>query len=462
MVFFNFKRLNEILGKTSFTKNNWEFQKMAQQTADFTLKKVIENFLTDLRLAAAETKRKHPNIKELCDASILKIRSIQTNKPIDLASGIRDVSTDLIEPFLLAVDARIPRLNQISLQAVQKLIMASLISESAAGKVVEMMSVLVEMEALKVLQTLLQLVTTDSIVVKASLQRTMAICINLTFSKEGIIANTAEATVKQLVNTIFDRIDEKKLSVDRKVQGESSVSTLDRQIVFLQDAETFIKDLCTNVTNEQSQPRTTSEVSPILGIELLENVLQIYYQKLIVCPTLLAVIKDHVCKLVLKLISPCTKLKIIPGTMSSTGGDQEINFGLYVRLFRIMNILISRYTEPLIMECEIFLNHLIRFLENDKPQWLKILSCEIIHYLIAQPNLIRLICSKYDLKSSSTKIYGDLVSAIGNLAQSEFSLMCRSNTGSNGVQQTSDVAFFYRGISVPLLSNPQGEFYCCW
>ena len=426
---------------------------MAQQTADFTLKKVIENFLTDLRLTAAETKRKHPNIKELCDASILKIRSIQTNKPIDLASGIRDVSSDLIEPFLLAVDAKIPRLNQISLQAVQKLIMASLISEAAAGKVVEMMSVLVEMEALKVLQTLLQLVTTDSIVVKASLQRTMAICINLTFSKEGIIANTAEATVKQLVNTIFDRIDEKKLPA-QKIQDGSEVS----QSVFLLDAETFIKDLCANVTNEQSQPRTTSEVSPILGIELLENLLQIYYQKLILCPTLLAVIKDHVCKLVLKLISPCTKLKIIPGTMTSAGGDQDINFGLYVRLFRIINILISRYTEPLIMECEIFLNHLIRFLENDKPQWLKILSCEIIHYLIAQPNLIRLICNKYDLKSSSTKIYSDLVSAIGNLAQSEFSLMCRAGSNSGG-GQTSDVAFFYRGISVPLLSNPQGELF---
>ena len=438
-----------------------EFQgRMAQQAADFTLKKVIENFLTDLRLTAAETKRKHPNIKELCDASILKIRSIQTNKPIDLASGIRDVSTDLIEPFLLAVDARIPRLNQISLQAVQKLIMASLISEAAAGKVVEMMSVLVEMEALKVLQTLLQLVTTDSIVVKASLQRTMAICINLTFSKEGIIANTAEATVKQLVNTIFDRIDEKKLSSNFKTRDESGgVRSLDCQKVFLQDAETFIKDLCTNVTNEQSQPRTTSEVSPILGIELLENVLQIYYQKLIVCPTLLAVIKDHVCKLVLKLISPCTKLRINPGTMSSNGGNHETNFGLYVRLFRIMNILISRYTEPLIMECEIFLNNLIRFLEADKPQWLKILSCEIIHYLIAQPNLIRLICNKYDLKSSSTKVYCDLVSAIGSLAQSEFSFLCKSNAG-NGGQQTSDGAFFYRGSSVPLLANPQGEFCC--
>ena len=76
------------------------------------------------------------------------------------------MSSELIEPFLLAVDVRVARLNQISLQAVQKLIVASLISQLAASKVVDMMGVLVEMEALKVLQTLLQLVTTDTIVVK--------------------------------------------------------------------------------------------------------------------------------------------------------------------------------------------------------------------------------------------------------------------------------------------------------
>ena len=79
-------------------------------------------------------------------------------------------------------------------------------------------------------------------------------------------------------------------------------------------------------------------------------------------------------------------------------------FALHVRLLRIMNMLISRYIEPLMMECEIFLTHLVKFLDSDRPMWQRVLSCEVLHYICSQPNLLRVICRSYDLKQSSTKV----------------------------------------------------------
>ena len=157
-----------------------------------------------------------------------------------------------------------------------------------------------ETDELKVLQTLLQLITTDTVVVQGSLSRSLSLCISLTFHKEPVIANTAEATVKQIVNTIFDRIEDIEPTPDTPAN------------VFLNDGETFIRELCSNITNEGSASgsRASAEVPQNFGVEILENILQIYYKKILICPKLLSVVKVNVCQLVLKLISPTAKLKV--------------------------------------------------------------------------------------------------------------------------------------------------------
>lgn len=42
-----------------------------------------------------------------------------------------------------------------------------------------------------------------------------------------------------------------------------------------------------------------------------------------------------------------------------------------------------------VTECEIFLSLLVKFLDADKPQWLRAVAVESIHRLCVQPQLLR-------------------------------------------------------------------------
>jgi hypothetical protein len=75
-----------------------------------------------------------------------------------------------------------------------------------------------------------------------------------------------------------------------------------------------------------------------------------------------------------------------------------------VRLLRIVDILISKYYELLVTECEIFLSLLVRFLDPDKPTWQRCLALEVLHKLITSPHHLSKFCRSYDLKPHATNI----------------------------------------------------------
>ena len=42
-------------------------------------------------------------------------------------------------------------------------------------------------------------------------------------------------------------------------------------------------------------------------------------------------------------------------------------------------------------ECEIFLSLIVKFLDPDKPAWQRSLALELIHRMVVQPRLLRLV-----------------------------------------------------------------------
>ena len=91
-----------------------------------------------------------------------------------------------------------------------------------------------------------------------------------------------------------------------------------------------------------------------------------------------------------------------------------------MRLLRIVAVLIKTYYSLLVTECEIFLSLLVKFLDGDKPTWQRALAIEVLHKLVVQPVLVQSFVECYDMKQHSTKIFRDIVNAVGTFIQSLF------------------------------------------
>ncbi|KAK1340956.1 hypothetical protein QTO34_017356 [Cnephaeus nilssonii] len=112
---------------------------------------------------------------------------------------------------------------------------------------------------------------------------------------------------------------------------------------------------------------------------------------------------------------------------------------------------------------------------RDKPQWLRAVAVESIHRLCVQPQLLRSFCQSYDMKQHSTKVFRDIVNALGSFIQSLFLVPPTGNpatanqAGNNNAGGTVSApanpgmlgigggvtllpAFEYRGTWIPILT----------
>lgn len=132
-------------------------------------------------------------------------------------------------------------------------------------------------------------------------------------------------------------------------------------------------------------------------------------------------LKERVCALVIKLFSPHIKYRnSIPQNLQQPGTVDKPYFPISMRLLRVVSILIQKYHQLLITECEIFLSLIVKFLDNDKPTWQRSLALEVLHRIILQPNLLVSFCECYDIKELATNIFQDIVNSLGAYVQGCF------------------------------------------
>uniref|UniRef100_A0A673JKJ1 Protein MON2 homolog n=1 Tax=Sinocyclocheilus rhinocerous TaxID=307959 RepID=A0A673JKJ1_9TELE len=211
-----------------------------------------------------------------------------------------------------------------------------------------------------------------------------------------------------------------------------------------------------------------TEMTRTFGLELLESVLNDFPEVFLQHQEFSFLLKERVCPLVIKLFSP--NIKFRQGCSSSASSPAPLEkpyFPICMRLLRVVSVLIKHFYSLLVTECEIFLSLLVKFLDGEKPQWLRAVAVESVHRLCVQPHLLRSFCQSYDMKQHSTKVFRDIVNALGSFIQSLFILPSAGNTSSTSTPGSAQggpgaaaaggglitqAAFEYRGTWIPLMN----------
>uniref|UniRef100_A0A8C7CDV7 Protein MON2 homolog n=1 Tax=Oncorhynchus kisutch TaxID=8019 RepID=A0A8C7CDV7_ONCKI len=450
------------------------------------VKKLLENMQTDLRSLSMECKKKFPPVKEAAESGIVKIKTIAARNS-DILATLKENSSEVVQPFLMGCGTKEPKITQLCLAAIQRLMSHEVVSEAAAGNIINMLWQLMEngLEELKLLQTVLVLLTTNTVVHDQVLSKAIVLCFRLHFTKDNITNNTAAATVRQVVTVVFERMvaeDERfKDIVDQPppVQGNTnrrSVSTLRPSA---KDAYMLFQDLCQLVNADAPYWLVgMTEMTRTFGLELLESVLNDFPRVFLQHQEFSFLLKERVCPLVIKLFSPNIKFRQGNSSAASPAPVEKPYFPICMRLLRVVSVLIKHFYSLLVTECEIFLSLLVKFLDGEKPQWLRAVAVESVHRLCVQPHLLRSFCLSYDMKQHSTKVFRDIVNALGSFIQSLFIVLNTGNpaatntsTGGSGAQGaaqgaaqgglgaggqggslTTQAAFEYRGTWIPLMT----------
>ncbi|KAM4676141.1 LOW QUALITY PROTEIN: protein MON2 homolog [Discoglossus pictus] len=448
------------------------------------IKKLLENMQSDLRGLSMECKKKFPPVKEAAESGIIKVKNISA-RSTDILAALKENSSEVVQPFLMGCGTKEPKITQLCLAAIQRLMSHEVVSEAAAGNIINMLWQLMEngLEELKLLQTVLVLLTTNTVVHDESLSKAIVLCFRLHFTKDNITNNTAAATVRQVVTVVFERMvaedDRHKDIVEQPtpVTGNSNRRSVSSLKPCAKDAYMLFQDLCQLVNADAPYWLVgMTEMTRTFGLELLESVLNDFPQVFLQHQEFSFLLKERVCPLVIKLFSPNIKFRQGSNSNSSPAPVEKPYFPICMRLLRVVSVLIKQFYGLLVTECEIFLSLLVKFLDADKPQWLRAVAVESIHRLCVQPQLLRSFCQSYDMKQHSTKVFRDIVNALGSFIQSLFlipsagitSSTANPTAGSSSIAPASAQtgpgmaavsgnttvlpAFEYRGTWIPIMT----------
>ncbi|XP_043404551.1 protein MON2 homolog isoform X10 [Chelonia mydas] len=457
---------------------------MSGTSSPEAVKKLLENTQGDLRGLSLECRKKFPPVKEAAESGIIKVKTIAARNT-DILAALKENSSEVVQPFLMGCGTKEPKITQLCLAAIQRLMSHEVVSEAAAGNIINMLWQLMEnsLEELKLLQTVLVLLTTNTVVHDEALSKAIVLCFRLHFTKDNITNNTAAATVRQVVTVVFERVvseDERYKDVIEQpvpVPGNSNRRSVSTLKPCAKDAYMLFQDLCQLVNADAPYWLVgMTEMTRTFGLELLESVLNDFPQVFLQHQEFSFLLKERVCPLVIKLFSPNIKFRQGSSTSSSPAPVEKPYFPICMRLLRVVSVLIKQFYSLLVTECEIFLSLLVKFLDADKPQWLRAVAVESIHRLCVQPQLLRSFCQSYDMKQHSTKVFRDIVNALGSFIQSLFLVPSTGNTsttvnqtGSNTSGGTASAqtnpgmlgmgggvtvlpAFEYRGTWIPILT----------
>ncbi|XP_022784455.1 protein MON2 homolog [Stylophora pistillata] len=366
------------------------------KTLDERSRKFLDAVQSDLRALSNETRRKFQPVKEAAEAGILRLRTISAAKVKNLK--------------------------------------ITKVSQSSSVNLVSTLWQLMDggLEELRILQTIILLITTSNIVNGENLGKAMVLCFKLYFIKDATICTTAAATVRQMVSVIFERViteDKQGLASQNVEETTGSVRHKNCPVSLYpcgRDAYLLFQDLCQLTNGEQPYwLNGVNEMARTFGLELLESVLRGYPNIFLKHPEFSFLLKERVCPLIIKLFSPSIKHRI-----SSTPLEKPL-YPVAVRLLRIVSVLIEKFYTLLVTECEIFLSLLVKFLEPDKPQWQRALALEVLHTLTIKPALLRSFCLFYDMQEHSTRIFHDMVNALTSFTQGIFTNLSLHSSSQN-------------------------------
>ena len=418
-----------------------------------TLVSVSSGVENDLRSLVAEGKKKVADLQASAERAIQKLRFIAqqaptASPPSTPKSGTapaelpaETLQSDLIlRPLLLVTSAKQPKLTLIALSAIQKLLTLSPLNPRFISTIVGTLRIQAETDdpavQLKILQTLLLCISPVSIacgeILTGSLLQALGVCFRLFSSKNGMIANTSSAALRQVIQLLYDKIQTDAVEQEAAVLAEkrSEIRALSEQsgeemkssntaIVVTADEDfplaelppeqlngfLLYRDLCI-LANASEQGRTqarwltlSSTVSPSLCIELLEGIVSGHKRLFGIEPTLFTLLKRDTCVLISRLLR------------------STFDFPLLVRLLRCVSLIVRHCHPRLRSECEVFLTLLIKMLGQEFPMWQHVLVLEALVAFTQSASLVYFLYSRYD-DANNNKIIASVCHSLSSFISS--------------------------------------------
>ncbi|KAF7340848.1 Protein MON2 [Mycena sanguinolenta] len=376
--------------------------------------------VTELQSLASETRRKHPDIREAAEKSLAILRASPEQATANLASD-GPQSDDLLRPVFMGCATKNAKVVAISLGSLQRLIALKAVPQSAVELIINTMSDAMSQGVdiqLRILQTLLSLVTNFPAVHGSLLGEALLLCFKLQESKIAVVSSTAAATLRQLVMFVFDKmVDE-----DRRDDADTSQwvdmnlpnGTTKSLGPSARDAFSVFEDLCLLANSEKPNFLKLEFLHKTFALELIESVLTNYHDLFRKHTELVLLLQLHLCPLLLKALS-----------------DRPL-FPLTLRCTRVVFLLLKQFALELVTEAEIFLSLLIKIVGEDhseqseqqpRPQWMRVLAMEIMRGLCSDAELMRNVWARYDAQHSGSNVFSALITALKRLVTEKPALL---------------------------------------
>ncbi|KAI0086033.1 guanine nucleotide exchange factor in Golgi transport N-terminal-domain-containing protein [Irpex rosettiformis] len=312
----------------------------------------------------------------------------------------------------------------ISLGSLQRLIALKAVPTSAVSIIIttltDCMNQGVDIQ-LRILQTLLSLITNFPAVHGDLLGEALLLCFRLQESRIAVVSSTAAATLRQLVMFVVDKVVDEDRRDELTVDKLSDITLPDGQSKSLgpsaHDAYAVFEDLCLLANSERPNFLKLESLRKTFALELIESVLTNYHDLFRKHNELLLLLQHHLCPLVLKALS------------------DRPSFPLTLRSTRVVFLLLKQFSAELSTEAEVFLMLLIKIVSADtaeaatpsqstdtvhaphgiRPQWMRVLAMEIMRGLCSDAELMRNVWARYDAEESGSKVFTSLVTALNRL-----------------------------------------------
>jgi len=359
-----------------------------------------QRIVSELQVLVAETRRKYPEVRVSAE-KVLQLLQSDTDGMIAALQQSQDVSDHpLVLPIVQACETRSPKVIQIALSLLHRSIMLRAVPEASLPLFVDMLHTLLTAPGradvdiqLKILQTVSALLLNYEFVTSKLLSRALMLCFSLyEHSRVAVVSSTAAATLRQNIMTVFDKVHKEDRIFD-EIESEEAAAQAplpvysaplpDGPVTLFpssSDAYLVLNDLCALADGESASFLPLSTLSKPFVLELLESVL-INHASLFLQARhreLVYVLRSAVCPLLLKALT------------------EPPPFSEYVRVIRLVRLLLREFSEEVVLEIEMLLRALLKTMDDKHMYWQHILAWETVRALFCDISFLQRLWHWFD------------------------------------------------------------------
>ncbi|KAG9118878.1 hypothetical protein FRC07_006393, partial [Ceratobasidium sp. 392] len=336
---------------------------------------------------------------------------------------------ELLKPIFMGCATRNSKVVAISIGSFQRLISMRAVPQTSVPSIISVLGDAISQGVdiqLKILQTLLSLLTNFPDIHDDLLGEALLLCFRLQDSRIAVVSSTAAATLRQLVMFIFDKVITEQRQRAATDAPTDQLSNREAQLPdgtsatlppSAHDAFAIFQDLCLLANSERPLYLHLESLPKTFSLELIESVLTNYHEIFRSQPELLMLLRHHLSPLLLKSLS------------------DRPHFPLTLRSTRVVFLLLKQFSVELETESEVFLMLFIKVVAGDadggeapRPHWMRVLAMEIVRGLCGDSDLMRAIWERYDARAkseggASSGVFSALITALRRLATEKPALL---------------------------------------